>query len=512
MPKINGLKIRPAQIIGTGVTQMKSLAELGLKKPEHLDKMVTRIWAENYGPAFSNLIDKYAKVMTFEAAEEYTWDLIGNVYKNIPVIEVRLSDGSVVNSTTGNSGAFGEPVQFVFPEKYFAKGELLLGPMNELYAFRIIGDPVMEGSNAVYTAILMGNAYESGCPNELLMPGTPFSYGYSPVEDELSRRVGDIRKAVPTKMRNGWTTIRKDKKFTGAADVQQKMCCTLPLKVVDENNKVQTKNVDSWFTYEEWVFFNEWRKEKNEAELWARDNRTASGNYVDFGDSGNVIRMSNGLMAQMEPGQTIFYTKFSIKDFANQLYSIFEHGNVPFSERKIVVVTGQRGMIMVNESIRQETSGFLNAGYQIDMVDAKMISSKSTEVNSNSLTFNPGQYTKYVGANGLEIEFVCDMSLDDPVRNKINGFDGQGKLSSYAFYCFDMGSKSNPNMYRCKLTNSQYSDSMRYSLGLRNPWGIKSNIISSDEDASWIHTITSLGACILDPSRCLRYLPVGLVA
>lgn len=270
-------------------------------------------------------------------------------------------------------------------------------------------------------------------------------------------------------MRNGWTTIRKDKKFTGAADVQQKMCCTLPLKVVDENNKVQTKNVDSWFTYEEWVFFNEWRKEKNEAELWARDNRTASGNYVDFGDSGNVIRMSNGLMAQMEPGQTIFYTKFSIKDFANQLYSIFEHGNVPFSERKIVVVTGQRGMIMVNESIRQETNGFLNAGYQIDMVDAKMISSKSTEVNSNSLTFNPGQYTKYVGANGLEIEFVCDMSLDDPVRNKINGFDGQGKLSSYAFYCFDMGSKNNPNMYRCKLTNSQYSDSMRYSLGLRNP-------------------------------------------
>ena len=75
-----------------------------------------------------------------------------------------------------------------------------------------------------------------------------------------------------------------------------------------------------------------------------------------------------------------------------------------------------------------------------------------------------------------------------------------------------MGSATEPNIYRCKLEGSQYSDSARYMLGMRNPWGIKSNIISSDEDASSVHTMTSLGACILDPTRCLNYLPAGLVA
>ena len=113
--KINGLKIRPAQMIGGGVTQMKSLAELGLQMPQHLDKMVTRLWTANYGPAFSNLIDKYAKVMNFETDEDYTWKLMGSTYQNIPLIEARDSAGNPINSSSSDMvGANGEILQLVF--------------------------------------------------------------------------------------------------------------------------------------------------------------------------------------------------------------------------------------------------------------------------------------------------------------------------------------------------------------------------------------------------------------
>ena len=516
--KINGLKIRPAQMIGGGVTQMKSLAELGLQMPQHLDKMVTRLWTANYGPAFSNLIDKYAKTMTFDTDEDYTWKVMGSTYQNIPIIEARDSAGTVIDSSsTSMVGANGEMLQLVFEKNYFGDGTLVLGRHNELYPMRVMGEGYAEGSNWVVNVVLMGNAYD-GIPKEDLYSGERFSRSFAPVENELSRRVGNIVKSTPTAMRNGWTTIRKDIKFTGAADVQQRLCCTLPVQTLDENNNVIKKEVNTWFTYEEWLFMTEWRKEKNDAELWARDNRTNNGQYVDFGKSGNVIRMGNGIMAQMEPGQTIYYTEFDIDDFVESLQTIFENGNVPLSERKIVVVTGQRGMIQASNAINKTTSGFIpvstgiinSSNTEIDAVALGLVGKAASDVNSHALYAAQGQYVKYIGPNGIEIEFVLDMSLDDPVRNKLVGLNGKGKLSSYAYYVFDMGSSTEPNIYRCKLTNSQYSDYMRYKLGMRNPWGIDGKIISSDEDASSMHTMTSLGACILDPSRCLRYLPAGL--
>ena len=512
---INGLKIRPAQMIGGGVTQMKSLAELGLQMPKNLDKMVTRMWTANYGPAFSNLIDKYAKTMNFETDEDYTWKLMGSTYQNIPLIEARDSSGTVVDNTYASSmvGANGEILQLVFEKNFFGDGTLVLGRHNELYPLRVMGDGFAEGSNWVVNVVLMGNAYD-GIPKEDLYSGERFSRSFAPVENELSRRVGNIVKSTPTAMRNGWTTIRKDLKFTGAADVQQRLCCTLPVQTLDENNRVIKKEVTTWFTYEEWLFMKEWRQEKNDAELWARDNRTNNGQYVDYGKSGNVIRMGNGIMAQMEPGQTIYYSDFDIDDFVESLQTIFENGNVPMTERKIVVVTGQRGKIQFSNAVNKTTSGFMRAA-------SGVINTSNTEIDAvalglvknngnGQLTYTTAQYDKYIGPNGIEIEVVVDMSFDDKVRFKQVGLNGKGVLQSYAYYVFDMGSSAEPNIYRCKLTNSQYSDYMRYKLGMRNPWGIDGKIISSDEDASSMHTMTSLGACILDPSRCLRYLPAGL--
>ena len=184
--------------------------------------------------------------------------------------------------------------------------------------------------------------------------------------------------------------------------------------------------------------------------------------------------MGNGIMAQMEPGHTTYYSQFSIDDFVDSLQVIYENGNVPISERKLVVITGQRGMIQVSKAINTTSNGFVRTGIngltmEASATDLGLISKTNSEVNKYALQYAEGQYTKYIGPNGIEIEFVLDASLDDPVRNKLVGINGKGKLSSYAYYVFDMGSQNEPNIYRCKLTNSQYSDYMRYMLGMRNP-------------------------------------------
>lgn len=69
-------------------------------------------------------------------------------------------------------------------------GEVIFGNLNQVYPIRVLGDPRMEGTNAVYKVELMGGN-TAGIPGERLLAGERFSVGFAPVERELSRKVGD---------------------------------------------------------------------------------------------------------------------------------------------------------------------------------------------------------------------------------------------------------------------------------------------------------------------------------
>jgi hypothetical protein len=68
--------------------------------------------------------------------------------------------------------------------------EYIVGNLNELYQFRVLGDARMEGSNAVYRVELAGGN-EDGVPAERLLAGELFSIEAAFVEAEMSREVGD---------------------------------------------------------------------------------------------------------------------------------------------------------------------------------------------------------------------------------------------------------------------------------------------------------------------------------
>ena len=68
--------------------------------------------------------------------------------------------------------------------------EYIVGELNEIYQFRVLGDARMEGSNAVYMVELAGGNTE-GVPSERLQPGERFSVEAAFIEREMSRKVGD---------------------------------------------------------------------------------------------------------------------------------------------------------------------------------------------------------------------------------------------------------------------------------------------------------------------------------
>ena len=92
----------------------------------------------------------------FENDNEYYWDVIGSSRRNIPLVEARDENGTPVTAASGMVGAGTAPFYLVFPEDWFADGEYIVGNLNEIYQFRILGDPRMEGSNAVYKCELAG--------------------------------------------------------------------------------------------------------------------------------------------------------------------------------------------------------------------------------------------------------------------------------------------------------------------------------------------------------------------
>ena len=126
----------------------------------------------------------------FEDDNEFYWDVIGSNRRNIPLVEARDENGSVVTAESGMVGAGTAPFSLVFPVDWFADGEYLVGNLNEIYQFRVLGNAKMEGSNAVYTVELAGGNTQ-GVPAERLLAGERFSVEAAFVEKESSRAVGD---------------------------------------------------------------------------------------------------------------------------------------------------------------------------------------------------------------------------------------------------------------------------------------------------------------------------------
>jgi len=315
---------------------------------------MVQLLALHRGKSLESELAKYP-TKEFDTDDEFTWHVIGSSRRNIPLVEARYEDGTVVDGTNKggiNAGIGTAPFYLVFAEDWFADGEVLFGNLNEVYPMRILGDARMEGTNAVYKVQLTGNV-QDGIPVERLQNGERFSREFAPVERELSRKVGDVRFTAPVAMRNEWTTLRKQYKVPGSTMLNKKLACGVPLVDKNGNKKVETM----WMPWVEWQFEQEWSDEKNSALMFGVSNRNANGEYTDIGKSGEVIRMGDGLLAQMKYGNTYYYNDFSLKMLEDALYEL-SAAKLDFGERTFVIRTGEQGAILFHNAVRNSLSGW----------------------------------------------------------------------------------------------------------------------------------------------------------
>lgn len=318
-----------------GLTSENHLGAIFKLAPQKATNLMVQLLAWHRGKTLDTFLNAFP-TREFENDEEYYWEVIGSSKRNIPLVEARDENGTPVNTDDKMVGAGLAPFQLVFAEDYFADGEYIVGDLNEIYQFRILGDGKYEGSNTVYTVELAGGNTQ-GVPSERLQPGERFSVEAAYIEKDLSRKVGDVRFAAPVSMRNEWSRVRIQHKVGGAM-LNKKLAVGVPV-VDDATGKATTK--DYWMHYVDYQVECQFSEYKNNALAFGRSNRTANGEYLNVGKSGNVIKTGAGLFEQMESGaNTRYYNKFSLKLLTEALYDLGAT-KLDFNNRNIVIKTGK---------------------------------------------------------------------------------------------------------------------------------------------------------------------------
>ena len=411
--------------------------------PQKATNLMVQLLAFHRGKTLDTFLSQFP-TREFEDDSEYYWDVVGSSRRNIPLVEARDENGTVVAEGAANVGVGTSPFYLVFPEDWFADGEVIVGHLNQVYPMRILGDARLEGTNAVYKVELMGGN-TTGIPSERLQAGERFSIEFAPVEKELSRKVGDVRFSSPVSMRNEWTTIRIQHKVAGNK-LGKKLAMGIPMVREDANGKQVKDTANMWMHYVDWEVEQQFSEYKNNAMAFGTSNRNANGEYMNFGKSGNVIKTGAGIFEQTEVANTTYYNTFSLKLLEDALYEL-SAAKLDMNDRLFIIKTGERGAILFHKAVLQTVSGW--STFVVDNSSVKAVERVQSKLHSNALSAG-FQFVEYKAPNGVRVRLDVDPFYDDPVRNKVLHPNG-GVAFSYRYDIMYIGTMDQPNIFKCKI-------------------------------------------------------------
>lgn len=477
----------------TGLTTRNHLGKLFGQSPQVLSKTVIRLLASS-GMNNLDTILSALPIKKMDTEDDFTWKLVGNDDKNVPLLYAYQTAGTPITSGDNNVGANGTLVYLVFPEKRFSDVNVLVGEKNEIYQFRVISEPVRSAEGWIYETQLMG-ANTAGVPGEELVANKRFSKDFSPVEDTMSVKGGELTFSSPIDMRQSFTTLRMEHKEPGN-NLNRRVSANIV--GVDANGNKQEFSV--WTQYVEWQFERQWSQEKARACMYSRSNRSADGTYHDIGKSGYYIKQGAGIREQMEVSNTVFYNEFSL-DLLESILSDMVEGKLDLSDRSFMIRTGTRGASKFNKAVTAEASGWvsLRGGNH-----PSLIKQTSSSMHSNSLKAG-FQFTEWEAPNGIKVKLEVDALYDDKVRNKILHPQG-GVAESYRYDILYMGPEEEPNIQKVETAQGELRG---YLSGMRNPFTgqLNNEYMGTMEDSATYTRYCNLAVTVLDPSRTATLLP-----
>jgi hypothetical protein len=107
-----------------GLTKDNHLGAAFLKAPQKATNLMVQLLAYHRGKTLDTFLSQFP-TRQFESDDEYTWNVIGSSRRNLPLVEARTIDGTVVTDNGAMVGAYTTPFYLVFAEDWFARPKFL---------------------------------------------------------------------------------------------------------------------------------------------------------------------------------------------------------------------------------------------------------------------------------------------------------------------------------------------------------------------------------------------------
>ena len=500
MPTIGKFTTNKSKAFAMNNANKATMAGLFQTSPQLASDMMIELMAQHRGKSLEYNLMKLG-VKEFDRDDEYYWQLIGSSQRNIELIEARV--GGVPKTTGDNLGADGAEFELVFGEDWFYEGMVIVGELPDIYQMMITKIHMEGVNNAVCTCVMVGGN-TGGIPVDEVLAGKRFSSeGYSPVSDTASRERFGGNMTTPTDMRGEFSTIRYGHKVPGTAG---DYIMTAGCKIMDDSGSV--KEFKAWMPYVQYKIEQEFSDAKNRLLMYAKSNRRDDGLYLNKDHkTGYALKMGSGFREQMEVSNTIFYPVFSIKLIEDILFDLSE-SKLEFSDRLFIMKTGERGAAQFSKAVAAMASGWSTLG-SIQPTDGNpaVIQKTTSELNSNALSANSGQFVEWRAPNGVIVRVEVDPIYDDKGRNKLKHPDG-GVAESYRYDIFYIGTPEDANMKIAKVKGKW--DRRGFQSGpFGNPFTgeTSTNFASYDEDSAKMHMQCTLGAIMYDSSKSASLIP-----
>ena len=102
------------------LTKDNHLASIYQRAPQKVSDLMVQLLALYRGKSLESELAKYP-TKEFDTDDEFVWHVIGSSRRNIPLLEARKEDGSIVGQNDPNVGVGTCPFYLVFAEDWFAR-------------------------------------------------------------------------------------------------------------------------------------------------------------------------------------------------------------------------------------------------------------------------------------------------------------------------------------------------------------------------------------------------------
>lgn len=494
----------------SGITTDNHLSAIGAKNPQIISNTVEYLYPISgpYNPGgedIFSILNKYPVMYVDDADIPYQWWLSDREDRSIALV----SWGDSTLTAVDFPGKANSSFYVKFAEEYFGPMTTIGSDKKETYQLQIVGDAISsDTSGAVYEVRLMTGDPAAFIPAAELYVGSRWVEMYTPVEYTMSKRGGKLHHAAPFKMENDLSMIRLETVIPGNM-IDQGKNAPLAFSWVDPQSK---KTLTTWLGKMEWDYLKQFRMNRTNIVYYGKSTKKSDGSFALKGESGYTIKTGFGLYDQIAPTNIFYYDSYTFDiDYFIDVIMAMTVGKFPEDMRRIVVMTGAYGARLIHEGIVRKigTIGQVSttvAGYQR--------SNSQIQVSGGKLTFNSGQYIRYIDMLGIEIEVIVDPMKDDIVMNTMDHPLG-GKVNSRIMDIWDFGTdKGKPNIQLVKPKGTMATGLYKYVPGLRCPYtpsnsweSLTPSMATSKVDGYELVRMDQIGAKIHNPVRCARFIP-----